>query len=138
LSPILGGIWLAVRLESPGPGFFRQRRGGFGQAFFIYKFRTMRTCEDRTISGKQGDDCTTRPRRALQIPIDELPQPINVLLGDMSIVGPRPHVRALIASSPLSIVATAWHHARPGNRPAQVSISRPHRYARQDRSAGWK
>jgi len=129
LSPILGGIWLAVRLESPGPGFFRQRRGGFqGRPFFIYKFRTMRTCEDRTISqAKQGDDRTTRLGKFLRKnSIDELPQLINVLLGDMSIVGPRPH--ALAHDRQFSTVDRRYcgrHHARPGiTGLAQVSGSR--------------
>ncbi len=129
LSPVLAGIWLAVRLESRGPGFFRQRRGGFqGRPFHIYKFRTMRTCEDKTISqAKQGDDRTTKLGKFLRAKsIDELPQLINVLLGDMSIVGPRPH--ALAHDRQFSTMDRRYigrHHARPGiTGLAQVSGSR--------------
>jgi putative colanic acid biosysnthesis UDP-glucose lipid carrier transferase len=129
LSPLLLGIWAAVRAESPGPGFFRQRRGGFqGRPFYIYKFRTMRTCEDKTIAqAKLGDDRTTSLGRFLRkYSVDELPQLINVFLGDMSIVGPRPH--ALAHDRQFSTVDRRYmkrHHARPGiTGLAQVSGSR--------------
>jgi putative colanic acid biosynthesis UDP-glucose lipid carrier transferase len=129
LSPILAGIWLAVRLESRGPGLFRQRRGGFqGRPFYIYKFRTMRTSEDRTIAqAKEADDRTTRLGKFLRKnSIDELPQLLNVLLGDMSIVGPRPH--ALAHDRQFSTVDRRYcgrHHARPGiTGLAQVSGAR--------------
>jgi len=129
LSPVLAGLWLAVRLESRGPGLFRQRRGGFqGRPFHIYKFRTMRNCEDKTISqAKQGDDRTTKLGKFLRAKsIDELPQLINVLMGDMSIVGPRPH--ALAHDRQFSTMDRRYigrHHARPGiTGLAQVSGSR--------------
>jgi putative colanic acid biosynthesis UDP-glucose lipid carrier transferase len=129
LSPILAGIWLAVRLESPGPGLFRQRRGGFqGRPFYIVKFRTMKTCEDKSIAQvKQGDDRTTRLGGFLRrTSIDELPQLFNVLVGDMSIIGPRPH--ALAHDRQFSTVDRRYmgrHHARPGiTGLAQVSGSR--------------
>ena len=129
LSPFLLGIWVAVRLESPGSGLFRQRRGGFqGRPFYIYKFRTMRTCEGRTIAqAKPGDDRATRLGKFLRKnSIDELPQLINVLLGDMSLVGPRPH--ALAHDRQFSTIDrryTGRHHARPGiTGLAQVSGSR--------------
>jgi putative colanic acid biosysnthesis UDP-glucose lipid carrier transferase len=129
LSPALAGIWVAVKLESPGPGFFRQRRGGFqGRPFHIYKFRTMRTCEDKTISqAKQADDRITKLGEFLRAKsIDELPQLINVLMGDMSIVGPRPHALAHDRQfSTLDRRYIARHHARPGiTGLAQVSGSR--------------
>ena len=129
LSPLLVGIWVAVRLESPGPGFFRQRRGGFqGRPFPIYKFRTMRASEDKTIGqAKQGDVRTTKLGKFLrEKSIDELPQLINVLMGDMSIVGPRPH--ALAHDRQFSTLDRRYigrHRARPGiTGLAQVSGSR--------------
>ncbi|HPI46905.1 MAG TPA: sugar transferase [Hyphomonadaceae bacterium] len=129
LAPALLGIWALVRIESPGGGLFRQRRGGFqGRPFYILKFRTMRTSEDRTIvQAKKEDDRTTRIGRFLRrYSIDELPQLINVLLGDMSIVGPRPH--ALAHDRQFSTIDRRYigrHHARPGiTGLAQVSGSR--------------
>jgi lipopolysaccharide/colanic/teichoic acid biosynthesis glycosyltransferase len=129
LSPILAGIWVAVRLESPGPGLFRQRRGGFqGRPFHILKFRTMTKCEGSTIAqAKQGDDRTTRLGRFLRrTSIDELPQLFNVLIGDMSIIGPRPH--ALAHDRQFSTADRRYagrHRARPGiTGLAQVSGSR--------------
>src|SRR5690242_8838065 len=57
LSPALLLVWALVRLESPGPGLFRQRRGGFqGRPFYIYKFRTMTTRESKTITQAKPDD----------------------------------------------------------------------------------
>ena len=129
LSPALLGVWALVRIDSPGSGLFRQRRGGFqGRPFYICKFRTMRTAEGRTITqARQTDDRTTPLGRFLRrFSIDELPQLINVLLGDMSIVGPRPH--ALAHDREFSSVDRRYagrHHARPGiTGLAQVSGSR--------------
>ncbi|GAB2875548.1 undecaprenyl-phosphate glucose phosphotransferase [Paraburkholderia jirisanensis] len=96
LSPVLAGIALAVKLSSPGPVFFRQKRKGLnGRAFTIYKFRTMRL--HRTEHGvvrqaTRHDPRVTRLGRFLRrTSLDELPQFVNVLRGDMSVVGPRPH-----------------------------------------------
>lgn len=129
LSPALLGLWALVRIESPGPGLFRQRRGGFqGRPFFILKFRTMRMSDDRNIvQARKEDDRTTRLGRFLRrYSIDELPQLINVLLGDMSIVGPRPH--ALAHDRQFVTIDRRYmgrHHARPGiTGLAQVSGSR--------------
>lgn len=129
ISPALLGVWALVRIDSPGPGLFRQRRGGYqGRPFYIYKFRTMRITEGGVITqAKQGDRRTTRLGRFLRrFSIDELPQLINVLLGDMAIVGPRPH--ALAHDREFSTVDrryTGRHHARPGiTGLAQVSGSR--------------
>lgn len=129
LSPALLGIWALVRIDSPGPGLFMQRRGGFeGRPFRILKFRTMRTCEQRSIAqAKQTDTRTTAFGRFLRkYSIDELPQLINVLKGDMSIIGPRPH--ALAHDRQFYSVDRRYafrHRARPGiTGLAQVSGAR--------------
>ena len=96
--PFLALIALAIRLESPGPIIFRQRRGGLhGRPFTIYKFRTMRTLDDGdTIQQASAGDPRVTPLGALlrRTSVDELPQLVNVLRGDMSLVGPRPHALA--------------------------------------------
>jgi putative colanic acid biosynthesis UDP-glucose lipid carrier transferase len=97
-SPILLAAAVAIRLDSPGPILFRQDRIGLqNRTFRIFKFRTMTV--DPTDDGARGttsrhDPRITRVGRILRsLSIDELPQLLNVLLGDMSIVGPRPYVR---------------------------------------------
>lgn len=96
LSPVLAAAAVAVRAESPGPVIFRQKRFGLaGRPIEVLKFRSMRveTCDAtgarRTLA---RDPRVTRVGRVLRrLSIDELPQLINVLRGDMSLVGPRPH-----------------------------------------------
>jgi polysaccharide biosynthesis protein PslA len=83
-------------IEDRGPVFFIQKRLGRGNRFFrMYKFRSMRVDRsdaDGTVSASRSDDRITRVGRFMRCTsIDELPQLINVLLGDMSLVGPRPH-----------------------------------------------
>jgi lipopolysaccharide/colanic/teichoic acid biosynthesis glycosyltransferase len=94
-SPLLAGVAAAVRLDSPGPAWFRQRRLGLGgRPFSIIKFRTMRHGSARLGTGletSQDDFRITRVGRILRnLRLDELPQLCNVLLGEMSLVGPRP------------------------------------------------
>lgn len=93
--PFLLTASLAVRLSSPGPILFRQRRvGRNGGVFEILKFRTMRVAQDTTNSITVGRDMRITPvgHFLRQSKIDELPQLVNVLCGDMSLVGPRPEV----------------------------------------------
>jgi putative colanic acid biosynthesis UDP-glucose lipid carrier transferase len=95
LAPILMLIAASVRLTSNGPALFRQRRYGLGgEEIRIFKFRTMRVCEDAAdvVQARREDDRVTPFGRILRrYSIDELPQLLNVLQGNMSIVGPRPH-----------------------------------------------
>jgi exopolysaccharide biosynthesis polyprenyl glycosylphosphotransferase len=98
-APLLMIAAIAIKLDSAGPVIFRQRRNGLnGIPFVIFKFRTMTVLEDGpTFTQAQRGDCrVTRVGRLLRrSSIDELPQLFNVLKGDMSLVGPRPHPIAL-------------------------------------------
>jgi Undecaprenyl-phosphate glucose phosphotransferase len=118
-APLLMVVALTVKIDTPGPVFFRQARGGVnGRKFSIVKFRTMSVLEDGpvVVQATGEDERVTRVGKVLrQSSIDELPQLINVLLGDMSLVGPRPHAIAhdlqysrLIAHYPHR------HHVKPG------------------------
>ena len=117
LSPLLLLLALAVRLDSPGPVLFRQQRvGRHGALFRIHKFRTMRV--DAEMIGPQitsaHDLRITRVGHWLRgRRFDELPQLIDVLLGDMSLVGPRPEVPRYVAHYPEALKARVLA-VRPG------------------------
>ena len=93
-APIVLIISLLIKLESAGPVFFRQARTGrFEQPFYIIKFRTMHHASSGLNITAYGDNRITRVGRVLRkTKLDEIPQILNVLLGEMSIVGPRPEV----------------------------------------------
>lgn len=104
LSPLLALITILIRLESPGPALFKQKRYGFNnEEFTVYKFRSMRmeaaqpsdTPGATVTQAKRGDPRVTRLGNILRrTSLDELPQLLNVLRGEMSLVGPRPHALA--------------------------------------------
>jgi exopolysaccharide biosynthesis polyprenyl glycosylphosphotransferase len=98
LTPVLATIAVLVKLDSRGPVFFLQRRYGFNQQQFrIFKFRTMHTMDDGDVvrQAVKNDPRITRVGRVLRRwNLDELPQLFNVIMGQMSLVGPRPHALA--------------------------------------------
>jgi putative colanic acid biosynthesis UDP-glucose lipid carrier transferase len=100
ISPLLLGIAVGVRLSSPGPVIFRQRRYGLdGREITVYKFRSMTVVEDGkavfTAAIKNDTRITAFGQFIRRTSLDELPQIINVLQGRMSLVGPRPHAVAM-------------------------------------------
>ena len=116
-------IALAIRLESPGPALFRQRRIGFANVGFeMWKFRTMHRHASepgRLTQATRHDKRVTRVGAILRrTSLDELPQLFNVLRGDMSLVGPRPHAPGTCAGGkPFEMVTphyAARHRVRPG------------------------
>ena len=98
ISPFLLAVAIGVKLTSPGPIIFKQRRNGLdGKEIIVYKFRSMRTTDNGSIvkQATKGDPRVTRFGAFIRrTSLDELPQFINVLQGRMSIVGPRPHAVA--------------------------------------------
>ena len=119
LSPFLLIVALAIKLESAGPIIFRQWRCGFdNKPFVILKFRTMTVFEDgdEVVQAKRDDPRVTRLGGWLRrSSVDELPQLINVIRGDMSLVGPRPHAMAHDVEYKHQISTYALrNHVRPG------------------------
>lgn len=123
LGPFLGLIWLLIRLDSPGPGLFRQTRVGLdGASFPCFKFRSMRAvipcdhpiAEHRTTIADFGQFIFNPVRRApdprltrlgailRRTSVDELPQLLNVIRGEMALVGPRPELPEIAAQYPPS------------------------------------
>nr|WP_322785780.1 sugar transferase [Noviherbaspirillum massiliense] len=116
LSPFLAIIAVLVELDSPGPALFRQERVGIhGKIFRIFKFRTMTLNAEEKGQITVGRDMrVTRVGRVLRhFKVDELPQLINVVLGDMSLVGPRPEVPRYVARYPQGLRETVLS-VRPG------------------------
>lgn len=119
LTPLLLTVAVLIKMDSPGAIIFRQSRRGFnGKPFEIWKFRTMTVCEDgETVrQATRRDARITRIGRFLRMTsIDELPQLWNVLRGDMSLVGPRPHAVAHDNYYDELISKYVYrHHMKPG------------------------
>jgi len=124
LSPLMALVALAIRLESPGPVLFRQPRIGYrGEEFTVYKFRTMRADtqagagddKERAMT-RSGDERITRLGHFLRrMRIDELPQALNILRGEMSWIGPRPEAVALSRWYEAELPFYRYRHiVRPG------------------------
>jgi Undecaprenyl-phosphate glucose phosphotransferase len=117
--PVFAFSALAIKLEGPGPIIFRQNRKGFnGRQFMMYKFRTMTVQEngDSIIQAVRNDPRVTRIGKLLRSSsIDELPQLLNVLFGQMSLIGPRPHALAHDDQFEKVLGDYAFrHHVKPG------------------------
>jgi Undecaprenyl-phosphate glucose phosphotransferase len=117
--PVMALTAIAIKLDSPGPVIFRQNRNGFnGRQFVIFKFRTMTVQENgRAVEQATRDDprVTAIGRLLRSASIDELPQLLNVLNGDMSLIGPRPH--ALAHDNYFENILGDYafrHHVKPG------------------------
>lgn len=131
-SPLLIGIAAAIRLSSPGPILFKQQRYGLNAELFeIYKFRTMSVDEeDRSgvAQTRKNDPRVTSIGKALRrLNLDELPQLFNVLRGDMSLVGPRPHVPGMRAGGLLYEHLVPNYHLRHRMRPGMTGLAQINR-----------
>jgi Undecaprenyl-phosphate glucose phosphotransferase len=123
LLPLLAAIAIAIKLDSPGPVFFRQRRHGYmNEEIVVWKFRSMRTETSDFAAARQvsaGDDRVTRVGRFIRkTSLDELPQILNVIGGEMSLVGPRPHAIGMLSggaeASKLVETYAHRHRIKPG------------------------
>ena len=123
LAPVMAIVALAVKLDSKGPVFFKQKRHGFNNELIeVYKFRSMYTDKSDSNASKlvtKDDDRVTRVGRFIRkTSLDELPQLFNVLKGELSLVGPRPHATQAKAANALYADVVdgyfARHRVKPG------------------------
>ena len=123
LAPLMLTIAAAIRLDSPGPVFFRQRRHGYmNEEIVVWKFRSMRTEASDVSAARQvtaSDERVTRVGRFIRkTSLDELPQILNVIGGEMSLVGPRPHAIGMLSggaeASKLVETYAHRHRIKPG------------------------
>jgi len=123
LAPLMTAVALAIRLDSPGPIFFRQRRHGYmNEEIVVWKFRSMRVEATDQKAARQvtaDDDRVTRVGRFIRkTSLDELPQIFNIITGEMSIVGPRPHAIGMLSggaeASKLVETYAHRHRIKPG------------------------
>lgn len=131
-SPLLVAVAAAVRLSSPGPVLFRQPRYGLNAELFqIYKFRTMSVeAEDRSgVAQTRKNDARVTPlgKTLRRLNLDELPQLFNVVRGDMSLVGPRPHVPGMKAAGMLYEHLVPHYHLRHRMRPGMTGLAQINR-----------
>ncbi|WP_447953161.1 sugar transferase [Sphingopyxis chilensis] len=128
LSPLLLFVAIAIRLESPGPVLFRQMRVGQGnRQFRIFKFRSMRSDSsdaDGSQSTARADGRITRIGHLIRrTSIDELPQLLNVIRGEMSMVGPRPHALGSTAGNELFWHASQQYWLRHALKPGITGLA---------------
>jgi exopolysaccharide biosynthesis polyprenyl glycosylphosphotransferase len=123
LAPLMTAVAIAIKLDSPGPVFFRQRRHGYlNEEIVVWKFRSMRTDATDHKAARQvsaDDDRVTKVGKFIRkTSLDELPQIFNVLTGEMSLVGPRPHAIGMLSggaeASKLVETYAHRHRIKPG------------------------